>query len=293
VSKIKFVIVSICLFYITVGNAADLEKIIEKGFIEFAVYENFPPFSYKDDDGRVKGIDIDIGKAIAKKLGVQVGFRSFLADESVNDDLRNMVWKGHYLAGDPADVMLHVPYDPDFANQNDKVAFIQPYYKELIAFAVNTYRVRSAMTLEVFTKEPIGVETASLADAYLLGAFSGRLRENVKHYLTIAEAAKAMVDKEVSAIMANRGELEYSLGQYEHDFVITKLPTPGLTIEGWELGAAVNADNVKLAERLNEVVGDLKSNGQIEKIFSSYGISHKAAESSQIIIKANQSSAAK
>lgn len=291
--EIKFVIVSICLFYFSIVNAADLEKIIEKGFIEFAVYENFPPFSYKGDDGRVKGIDIDIGKAIAEKLGVQAGFRLFLSDESVNDDLRNMVWKGHYLAGAPADVMLHVPYNPDFAKENDKVAFLQPYFKELIAFAVNTYRVRSAMTLEVFTKEPIGVETASLADAYLLGAFSGRLRENVKHYLTVAEAAKAMVDKEISAIMANRGELEYSLGQYEHDFVITKLPTPGLTIEGWELGSAVDANNVKLAERLNEIVGELKSNGKIEAIFSSYGVSYKAADSSQMIIKANQFSAAK
>ena len=292
-SKIKSIIALICFFTISIASAADLEKIIEKGFIEFAVYENFPPFSYKGDDGRVKGIDVDIGKAIAEKLGVQAGFRLFLADESVNDDLRNMVWKGHYLAGAPADVMLHVPYDPDFANENDKVAFLQPYYKELIAFAINTYRVRSAMTLEVFTKELIGVETASLADAYLLGAFSGRLRENVKHYLTVAEAAKAMVDKEISAIMASRGELEYSLGQYKHDFVITKLPTPGLTIDGWKLGPAVKADNVKLAERLNEIVGELKSNGDIEAIFGSHGISHKAADSSQMIIKSKQFSAAK
>lgn len=292
-NKTKFVIALLSLFYMSFISAADLEKIIEKGFIEFAVYEKFPPFSYKDEDGRVKGIDIDIGKAVANKLGVQAVFRLFLADESVDDDLRNMVWKGHYLAGDPADVMLHVPYDSDFANQNDKVAFIQPYYKELIAFAVNTYRVRSAMTLEVFFKESIGVETASLADAYLLGAFSGRLRKNVKHYLTVAEAAKAMVNKEISAIMANRGELEYSLGQYEHDFVITKLPTPGLSIEGWELGVAVKSDNVKLVQRLNDVMGELKSNGTIEAIFNSYGISYKPANSSEAIISAGQFSAVK
>ncbi|NOG61749.1 MAG: transporter substrate-binding domain-containing protein [Proteobacteria bacterium] len=257
------------------------------------MYENFPPYSYKGDDGRVKGIDVDIGKAIANELGVQAGFRLFLADESVGDDLRNMVWKGHYLAGAPADVMMHVPYDAGFANENDKVAFLQPYYKELIAFAINTYRVRSAMNLEVFTKETIGVETASLADAYLLGAYNGGLRENVKHYSSILDAAKAMVDKDISAIMGNRGELEYTLGQYDHDFVITKLPTPGLTIDGWELGPAVNASNVKLAERLNEIVGELKTSGKIEAIFSSYGISYKTTDSSQMIIKANQLSATK
>lgn len=273
--------------------AADLDKIIEKGFIEFAVYENFPPFSFKAESGRIEGIDVDIGKAIAKKLEVQAGFRLFLADESLEDDLRNMVWKGHYLAGDPADVMMHVPYDPNFANDNEKVAFLQPYYKELIAFAVNTSRVRSARNLEVFFKEPIGVEIATLADAYLLGAYNGRLRDSVKHYASINDAAKSMVDKEIAAIMANRSELEYSLGQYEHDFVITKLPTPGLNIEGWELSIAVKAESVSLAQRLNEVIGDLKSDGTIEAIFSSYGINFKAAEGSEMLITADQLSAAK
>lgn len=291
--KLKLFVATLCLCHVSVGWAAELSKIIEKGFIEFAVYENFPPYSYKDENGRAKGIDVDISRAIAEQLGVQAGFRFFLADESVNDDLRNMVWKGHYLAGAPADVMLHVPYDKNFADDNDNVAFIQPYFKELIAFAVDTYRIRSAMTLEVFTKEPIGVETASLADAYLLGAFSGRLRDNVKHYMTVKEAAKAMVDKEISAIMANRGELEYSLGAYEQDFVITKLPTPGLSIEGWELGLAVEASSLQLAERLNQIVGELKSNGKIEAIFSAHGISFKAADDSEAILRANQLSAAK
>jgi ABC-type amino acid transport substrate-binding protein len=281
--KQKIFVVLVCLFSFSMSSAADLDKIIEKGFIEFAVYENFPPFSYKGEDGRLVGIDVDLGKAIAEKLGVQAGFRLSLADESVSDDLRNLVWKGHYLAGGPADVMLHVPYDPNFASQEDKVAFLQPYYKELIAFAVNTSRIRSARTLDVFVDEPIGVETATMADAYLLGAFSGRLRNSVKHYKNLDLAAKGMMDGEVSAIMANRGELEYSLGKIKHDFVVTKLPTPGLSMEGWELCAVVKADNVELAQRVNAVLGELKASGKIEEIFKSHGISFFPASSSEMI----------
>ncbi len=282
-NKLIYMAIMICTLNTSLATAADLDKIIEKGFIEFAVYDNFPPFSYKGDDGRVKGIDIDIGKAIAKELGLQAGFRLFLADESVGDDLRNVVWKGHYLAGDPADVMLHAPYDSNFAIQNDKVSFLQPFYKELIAFAVNTYRIRGAKTLSVFTDELIGVETATLADTYLLSAFGGTLRKSVRHYKTITDAANAMVNKEISAIMANRSELEYSLNQYDHDFIIAKLPTPGLSIDGWELCAAVKRENGKLAQRLNKVIGDLKSNGKIEEILKAHGISHYPASSSKII----------
>ncbi len=281
--KQKIIAILLCVFSFSVSSAADLEKIIERGFMEFAVYENFPPFSYKGEDGRVAGIDVDLARAIAEKLGVQAGFRLSLADESVGDDLRNLVWKGHYLAGGPADVMLHVPYDPRFAQQEDKVAFLQPYYKELIAFAVNTTRVRSAMTLEVFFDQPIGVETATMADAYLLGAFNGRLRENVKHYKTLGDAAQAMIGDEISAIMANRGELEYSLAKHPNDFVITRLPTPGLNMEGWELCAAVKADNIELAQRVNQVIGELKSSGKVEEIFKAHGISYYAAKSSEMI----------
>ena len=44
-------------------------------------------------------------------------------DENMNDDLRNMVWKGHYLGYGPADVMLHVPVDNRLMAENDKVQF--------------------------------------------------------------------------------------------------------------------------------------------------------------------------
>lgn len=281
--KNKIIICFISILFSSSIHAVELDKILEKGFIEFAVYEQFPPYSYKDENGRVKGINVDIGKAIAEKLGVQSGFRLFLADESVGDDLRNVVWKGHYLAGGPADVMLHSPYDINFAKENDKVIFTQPYFREVVAFAVNTSVISSAKTLEVFVNEPVGVETATLASAYLLGAYNGRLRENVKHYKTVAKAVEAMVGSEVSAVMANRGELEYSLQKHEHDFVVTKLPTPGLSVEGWELAAAVSSENTNLGDKLNEIIAELKANGRIEKIFETYGLSYHTANSTQLL----------
>ena len=263
--------------------AAELDKVLEKDFIEFAVYEDFPPYSYKNEKGRVAGVDVDIARAIAKKLGVQVGFRISLADESVEDDLRNLVWKGHYLAGDPADVMMHAPYDINFAKSNDKVIFTQPYYREVVAFAIDTNRIRIGRDLDVFTRELIGVETATLSDAYLLESYGGELRENVRHYKTVHKAVEAMINNEIPAIMANRGELEYSLSLFEHDFVVTKIPTPGLSVEGWELSAAISADSPKLAYKINEIIKQLKASGEIEAIFESHGLSFHPGLSSKLL----------
>ena len=87
--------------------ADGLETLRQRGRLRIAVYNDFPPYSI----GGGKGIDADLGRAIAAKLGLAAEIVGFNADEDMNDDLRNMVWKGHYLGTQPADLMLHVPVD--------------------------------------------------------------------------------------------------------------------------------------------------------------------------------------
>jgi hypothetical protein len=43
----------------------------------------------------------------------------------MGDDLRNMVWRGHYLGYGPADVMLQVPVDK-FLAHNPQVMILRP-----------------------------------------------------------------------------------------------------------------------------------------------------------------------
>ncbi len=94
--------------------ARPLDEVRDSGTIRIAVYRDFAPFS-EVHDGRFEGVDVDIGRALAQRLGVAVEFMPVTAGESVDDDLRNAVWKGHYLGGGVADVMLHVPVDRRFS----------------------------------------------------------------------------------------------------------------------------------------------------------------------------------
>ena len=95
--------------------AAELE-LQQPGTLRVAVYANFAPWSTAG-----KGIDIALGRALAERLGLQPQVVEFPADENMNDDLRNMVWRGHYLGHKPGDVMLHVPVDPRFAALNKQI----------------------------------------------------------------------------------------------------------------------------------------------------------------------------
>ena len=142
------------LFAALPSRADDMAAIRQRGRLRIAVYNDFPPYAMSGG----KGIDADIGRAIAEKLGLTPEIVGFNADEDMNDDLRNMVWKGHYLGTQPADVMMHVPVDELLARANDKVRIFGSYHRETLALARNPDIVprlsgSAAVALEIFTRE--------------------------------------------------------------------------------------------------------------------------------------------
>ncbi|MBP6203982.1 MAG: transporter substrate-binding domain-containing protein [Azonexus sp.] len=257
--------------------ADGLETIRQRGRLRVAVYNDFAPYSMAGG----KGIDADVARAIAAKLGLTAEIVGYNADEDMNDDLRNMVWKGHYLGTQPSDVMMHVPVDEYLARSNDKVRIFGAYHVETLALARNPERVpkplsgSAAVALEIFTREKIGVETASLADSFLLGVLNGRLRENVVHYKTVADAAKGMAEGKVAAILAPRAELEAAT-KGQGNLVLESPKFPELKVDSWPLGMAVKVEDQALAEAIGSALGSLRNDGTIAAIFKRYGISHQA-----------------
>ena len=259
-----------------VWGGEGLAGIKQRGRLRIAVYNDFPPYAMAGG----KGIDADIGRALAAKLGVTAEIVGYNADEDMNDDLRNMVWKGHYLGMQPSDVMLHVPVDEYLAKSNDKVRIFAPYHRETLALARNPERVpalagSAAVALEVFTREKIGVETATLPDAFLLSVLNGRLRENVVHFKTVAEAAKALQAGQIAAVLAPRAEIESAL-QGDTRLRLEQPQFAELKVDSWPLGMAVKAEEVELAEALAAAMAELKQDGTVKAIFQRYGISYHA-----------------
>lgn len=258
--------------------ADGLEAIRQRGRLRVAVYNDFAPYSMAGG----KGIDADLARAIAGKLGLSAEVVGYNADEDMNDDLRNMVWKGHYLGTQPADVMMHVPVDEHLARANDKVRIFGAYHRETLALARNPERVgkvsggSAAVALEVFTREKIGVETASLADSFLLGVLNGRLRENVVHFKTVGEAAHGIRDGRVAAVLAPLAELENALNG-QGGAVIDTPKFAELKVDNWPLGMAVKVEELALAEAIGAALADLKRDGSIAAIFRQYGVSYLAA----------------
>lgn len=255
------------------ARAADGLELSQPGRLRIAVYNDLPPYS---DKGR--GIDVAIGEALAARMGLGAEIVGFKADDDMNDDLRNMVWKGHYLGTRPADVMLHVPADPYLAEQNRQVRIFAPYHVETVAILRNPARVpavigSAAKALEVFTREKIGVEVRSLPDTFLLSVLNGRLRENVVHFRTVAEAVAALQRGEIAAVMASRAEIEAARGDLAA-FPLEPVALPELRTASWPLGLAVKADRPALADALQVALRDLRRDGTLAGIFSRHGVTY-------------------
>ncbi|WP_167730401.1 ABC transporter substrate-binding protein [Terasakiella sp. SH-1] len=256
-----------------VGLALSFDEIQDKGEIIIAVYRDFPPFSYKEK-GKMKGVDVDIAKHIAQKLDVRLNLIEQTADESVDDDLRNAVWKGHYLGGLVADVMLHVPYDSQLAKRNDLVVLFGPYYREDMVLARDIKKVGKDATLAVYRYEKIGVELDSLADMYLSGAFGGTIRKNLVHYTTTYKAADHMIAGETHGLMGPRSLVEGAIGSHKDKYDIGKVPTPGLIKDNWLIGAAIKNTYRQLGYAVGDIIGEMVRSGKIKEIFEKHGLSY-------------------
>lgn len=244
--------------------AADLDKIRSSGRLSVAVYDDFAPWS-----GKAGGIDQDLADAIAKKLGVKLSLIPFPAGEDVSDDLRNMVWKGHYLGFGPADLLMHMPVDRSVMQKNEQVEIFAPYYRDTVQLARSVKAIPQFDGIASLEGKKIGAEKVSISAMVLLGDAS--LRDQVTIFPSAVEAVGKLKSGEVDAVMATRAEIE-SVLRGDTAFDVTDAPFPRLPRKGWVIGMAVKKENLELAQAVQKAVNELFESGEMAALFARHGV---------------------
>jgi ABC-type amino acid transport substrate-binding protein len=246
--------------------AADAPVLREAGILKVAVYNDLAPFS---DHGQ--GIDADLGAALAGKLGLKLALLPFNAGDDLGDDLRNMVWKGHYLGYGPADVMLHVPVDRMLMNANPQVEIFAPYYVETVRLVRSAQAIPRFDGVDALAGKRIGVEKVSISGMVMLGEGGGRFREQVHIYPTAIEALEQLKAGALDAVLATRAQIE-SVMKGDPAFPLQEVPFDRLPRGGWAVGMAVKKDNLGLARKLQAALNDMAASGELKTIFAKYGV---------------------
>lgn len=282
-SRLLFLVLSCCWFLCATAFSRSYDDIIEKNEIIVAVYRDFQPFSYLEN-GEEKGIDIDLAHAIAKELGVKLKLRWMTADETVDDDLRNNLWKGHFLKRTVADLMLRVPYDRDYSLLRDDIGelvhqhvhMFAPFHTESWKVIFNSKKIESVETIAVFQYHDVGVEVDSIPQFYLTSAFQGRMRDRAKQFPTISEAISAMTESKIDAVMGLTSQIShYQAGLSKTNYPLAKNAFPMMGQQQWDIGMAVKNDYRQLGYMVADIVESMIDTGEIEKIFAKYHVIYK------------------
>lgn len=254
-----------------VGQTFD--DIIDRGFIEFAVYADNPPYSW-EEGGKPMGVDIGIGRLIAEELGVAPRFRFVAAGENLDADLMNYVWKGAVIGGHVSNVMLRVPYNSDYACRVEQVVFTGQYAGETIAIAyAEADYPDGGPKPAYFRYDTVGVENDSIADFYLTSLIGPV--ENIRRYPTTEAAMAALADGEVMAAMGPMGALEAGL---TGGLALHRPPLPGFTVGQWIVGVAVHQSHRDLAYAVDDAIAAGLADGRIAAIFAESGLSFTEPE---------------
>jgi ABC-type amino acid transport substrate-binding protein len=243
-----------------------LAKVKARGRLVVGLYNEMPPFHMGG-----QGIDVELARALARSLGLELSLLPFNADENMNDDLRNMVWRGHYLGFGPADVLLHVPVDRPLMQNNPRVEIFAPYFRERIMIARDVQQVPAMERLAAFAGKRIAVPGQSLAGWLMIGADGGAYREQlVTTWKDGTEAARALVKGEVAAAAGMASELETVL-RGNSRYAIEPLPLPRMR-EGWVVGMAVKKEAKDLAEALQAATNALIDSGEMGRLFAAANV---------------------
>jgi ABC-type amino acid transport substrate-binding protein len=254
-------------------SATPLARVRERGVLTVGIYHDMPPFHV---DG--KGIDVDLAQALAESLGVKLALLPFQADESMNDDLRHMAWRGHYLGYGPADVLLHVPVDRPLMDGTPQVTIFAPYCRDRVAMARRLERLPRLDTLSQLADHAVAVPGQSLAGWLLIGADRGAYKNQLTtQWKDGTAAARALLRGEVAAAAAGLASELESVLRGDPRFAVAPMPSPRAPRDGWAVGMAVRRDATELAQALQRAVNDLAARGRLRQMFERGNVTWQAA----------------
>jgi arginine/ornithine transport system substrate-binding protein len=224
--------------------------------IRVGVEGAYPPFSWVESDGTLKGFDIEIAMALCKEIGAECTL--------VTQD-----WDGIIPA------LLARKYDAIIASMSiteerkKKVAFSEKYYNSPAKFA---RKKGSGITISKagLKGKSVGVQRATTHDNFITGMFGSSV--DIKRYATQDEAYLDAVAGRIDLLLADSIAMEDGFLKTDNgkgwEFVGPGYSEPKYFGDG--AGIATRKQNSDLAELFSKAIKAIRANGVYKSINDKY-----------------------
>lgn len=235
------------------ASASTEMKLVKEGKLLIATSPDFPPFENLEN-GEMVGLDIEIGKAVAEKLGLEPEFVSLQFDSILTA----------VAAGTQADVGISgLTVDPERAKTVD---FSDSYYVDDLSVAVmkNNADITADNADEALNKEGvvIAVQSGTSGETYVKENYP---KATVQPYGNSTDAFAALQSGQANAVCTNKAVVERMLANaYADAQVVKSIAT------GEEYAVAVAQENKALTAAINKALEELQADGTIDALVAKY-----------------------
>ncbi len=230
------------------GSASDTSQgfdTVTKGVLTMATNAYFPPYEYYEGSDIV-GIDAEIAKAVADKLGLELKIEDMEFDSIITA-----------VSAGKADMGLAGMTVTEERKQN--VNFSDTYATGVQVVVVP--EDSDIASVDDLAGKKIGVQLATTGDIYCTDDFGS---ENVEEYNKGNDAIMALVSGKIDAVVIDNEPAKSFVAANEG---LKILDTEYVTED---YAAALNKENTALLEAVNGALKELKADGTLDSIINKY-----------------------
>lgn len=251
--KIIAIVMSLVLFA-GVAMLAGCGKKEEKKTLILATSADFPPYEFVGDDGAYAGIDIEVSKLIAEKLGMEL--------QVENMDFNSVISS---VQTGKADIGMSGITVTDERKQS--VDFTDSY-----ATGVQVIIVKEGSAIktvdDLYTtgaKYKIGVQLATTGDIYISDDIKkNKMSCSVEEYKTGADAVAALVAGKIDCVVIdNEPAKSFVAANSGLKILDTEYVTEDYAI-------CVSKENTELRDQINAALKELIADGSVQKVVDKY-----------------------
>lgn len=228
------------------GGANGSDAQAEGGTLRMGTNATFPPYEMVDENNNVIGIDADIAKAIADKLGMEL--------EIINMEFDALI--PALNAGQLDFSMAGMTVTPD---REEQVNFTASYATGIQSIIVA--EGSEIAKVEDLTGKKVGVQTGTTGDLYCTEDLG---EEYVQRFESGVVATQALVNGQIDAVVIDNAPAKAYVEANEG----LKILDTEYAVEDY--AAAIAKDNTELKDKINGALEELKGDGTIDKIIAQY-----------------------
>ncbi|GFO53533.1 amino acid ABC transporter substrate-binding protein [Geomonas sp. Red276] len=237
----------------TAGKAAfaadTLADVKKKGVLVAGVKDSLPPFGYVDEKSReIVGYDVDIVKAIAKKLGVRVELKPVTSASRMPQ----------LMEGNIDIIAATMTKNPERAKQ---IGFSHTYFATGQKFITRKGSVRS---LKDLAGKKIGTAKGSTSEQNVKKAIP---TATVLSFDDYPQAFLALQQGKVAAVTTDEAILAGILAKAPNK---AKFEIPNVQISDEPYGLGMRKDDVKFIAFVNKTLLEMEKSGEAKRIFEKW-----------------------